>query len=500
MKISIKNKLFGSFFGRSIFLNLLFVLEGAASFAVDLVIAAGLGLGIQSDGLYAAWAIPQAVGRGMFQSLTNSFMGLFANDGNPTHAYNQAITVILVTAFVLASIFSLLSFLWLPFTIPGSSPETVAIAIPLAAILSWLVGFLALSETFRAIYYREKKESTPSIARLIGALVTILVILFAAAKSSLMWVAWGILLGAAFEAGVSFVGLRWQLNYNYRFSWPEGARLRQFGSVIGPPLVGQGIRIIAGIVQIALASLLAPGSITAVTYANRMVSAIERFAFRGFIIATIQSFTGKLRSDLSSKFRIIILISIPVTIAFGVLAQPLIGTLFGRGRFQAEDVIVLAVVLQAYALAIMGLAITRIPFALAYAFEAGRVVLLFFVVVSSVLIGSEILLLNIGFGLWSFGIAQTLALIFGFIMLYLTIIRPQHAKMLGRKDVFQLVGVGLVSAILTAMVVLFAPAWPSWLTLSIGGLACLVGFVIGAKVFKLKEYDQVVMFLRDIRE
>lgn len=498
--LNVKNKLLGSFFGRSVFLNILFVLEGGASFIVDLVIAAVLGLGSQSDGLYAAWAIPQSIGRGMFQSLTNSFMGLFANETEPAHAYNQAVTVICAAAFSLALLLSLLSFLWLPLTIPGSGPETVAIAIPLAAILSWLVGFLALSETFRAIYYREKKEGMPSAARLIGALATILFVLFGGANDSLSWVAGGILLGAAIEAGISFLGLRFQLKHHYHFSWPERQRLNEMGSVIGPPIVGQAIRIFAGIVQIALASLLAPGSITAVTYANRIVKTLERFAFRGFIIATIQSYSKKMRSDLSSKFRLIILIAIPVMIVFGILAEPFVETFFGRGRFQEDDVMVLALVLQAYAPAILFLALTRIPFALAYAKEEGRLVLVYFVIVSAVLILSEIMLLNIGFGLLSFGIALTLALACAFVMLYLKILRPQGSIILHQRDVIPLTAMGLSSALAAAGIVFLFPAWPSWLTLGMGIFVSVVMLVITAKVFKLQEYEQVAQFARGLRE
>ncbi|WP_374686278.1 hypothetical protein, partial [Promineifilum sp.] len=142
------------FVRRSVLLNGLFVAEGAAMFVLDMGLAAALGLGAQSDILYAAWSLPMTIGRGMFQSLTNSFMGLFAEADDRTAAYNQAITVIGLVALLAAALMSAGARWWYPLSVPGASAETRLAGQPLAAVLAWLIFLLALAETFRAIYYR----------------------------------------------------------------------------------------------------------------------------------------------------------------------------------------------------------------------------------------------------------------------------------------------------------------------------------------------------------
>jgi len=67
-------------FQRSAVLNGLFAIEAGSMFLLDIALAATLGLGARSDILYAAWSLPLIIGRGAFQSLTNSLIGLF-NEG-----------------------------------------------------------------------------------------------------------------------------------------------------------------------------------------------------------------------------------------------------------------------------------------------------------------------------------------------------------------------------------------------------------------------------------
>jgi putative peptidoglycan lipid II flippase len=497
MITSVKNRLLNSFFGQSVFLNLLFVLEGIASFAVDLAIAAALGLAAQSDGLYAAWVIPRAIGRGMFQSLTNSLMGLFADEENPHRSYNQATSVVFVAALALAFLLSLLSVFWLPLTISGASPDTVAVAMPLAAFFSWLVVFLALSETFRAIFYREKNEYVPSLARLMGAVATIIIVLLREPSENLYWVALGIMIGALIEALIGFIALHWRLNFKVRFSWPQSDRLREIGGLIGPPIVGQGVRIIAGVVQLSLASWLAPGSLTAVSYANRIINTLERFVFRGFVISTIQSYSIKIREDQTARFRLIMLISLPLTVIFAVLSEPLIATLFGHGRFSAENVAVLATVLQSYALAIIGIALTRIPYGLAYAKKQGRMILGYFLTISIVLILASATFLRIDMDLQAFGLAYAIAMFAAFLWLYAALIRPFGVKIVNKKDVLRLSGVGISSAAITAIVVSMLPIWPEWLTLGIGVTVCFLATITAAAVFRLPEIDQIIQLSRN---
>lgn len=493
-----------SFLRRSVALNSLFVLEAGANFLLDLVVAATFGLSANSDALYAAWVLPQVIGRGVFQSLTNSFMGLLADQEDRAAAYNQAITVIAVVSLPLVALLSVASSWWLPLTIPAAAPETRLVAIPLAGVLAWLTGFLALAETFRAIYYREDCWWLPSLARLVGGVVAIGLALAARGEKNLSLVAWGLTAGAGLEALIGFVGLRWLLRLRYRPLWPERGKLREMGTVVGAPLAGQGVRVLAGVAERALASLLPPGSITVVTYANRVISTLERFIFRGFVIATIHVHPSESKANVRTHFRLVTLIALPISTVFAVLSRPLVAVVFGRGHFTVEDVQTLAMALQIYAPAILGIALTRIPFGLAYARKQAGVVFGFFAVFSAALVLAEVLFIHLGLDLRAFGLGYTLAIGLAFGWLYYSVLRLQREFFWSWADSARLLVVGLSAWVGTAVLASLAgqwvisSRWADWLTLSAGAGGCVVFLVAAAYVLKLDEARQVLRAVKGI--
>jgi putative peptidoglycan lipid II flippase len=481
-----------SFLGRSVSLNALFVSEGVFNFLLDAVLAASVGLGPQSDSLYAAWSLPLTIGRGMFQSLTNSFMGIFAEESELGQVYNQAISVIVVTGFALAFLMSVTTVWWFPLTVPGASTETQATGLPLAVLLAWLIGFLALAETCRAIYYKEENFRFPSISRLIGTLLTISVVYWAGQRQDLTLVAWGIVMGAALEALLGVAGLRFSLGLRYRFTWPEKQELREMVRVVGMPLAGQGVRVLAGVLERAISSLLGPGTLTAVAFANRIIQTTERFIFRGFVVTTVQTYTAKARSNLSANLRLIFLIALPLSIVFLVLPEPLVTVAFGRGRFTAEDIQVLSIVLQAYAPAILAIALSRIPFGVAYAQKLGRVVFGYFLAISLSLVLMDLLLIWLGFGQRAFGIAFTASQVVAFVWLYRTV-AMDDGRLWSRADTLQMAAVGLIAfvgTVLTSSIVSFLTAnnqWTHWLTLIAGSVTSVLLVLAAVWLLRLDE-------------
>lgn len=488
------------FLRRSLLLNGLFVIEGGSNFLLDVALAAALGVGIRSDSLYAAWTLPMTLGRGAFQSLTNSFMGLFAESEDDEASYSYAITVIGLASFGLALLMSLTSQWWFPLSVPGAGAETWLEGTPLAAILSWLVALLALAETQRAIYYRLGKNAFPSAARVIGVIVSIMFILVSGREQNIRLIAYGLVCGAGIETLLGFVGLA-AIGQRLRWAWPPTNKLVHMGQVVGLPLIGQLIRIFAGTAERAIASYLGPGSLTAVSYANRIISTMERFIFRGFVISTIQSYTSRATANWRRDIRLLLLISIPITIILAVLPTPLITIVFERGRFTAESTQLVATTLRFYALAIPVLAFSRVPNALAYAKTMSRVLLLNSILLSLILVGGEIILILLGIGLPAFGIANVLALIASAYWFYTkamdgadTISWPiDEILRLAASALIALTGTMLIVYIIEAQTDQLASA--AWFTVIIGSITSLFLTVVAAWVFRLPEANRIADLL-----
>lgn len=493
-----------AFLSRSVLLNALFVSEAGLSFLVDVAIGATLGLSAQSDAFYAAFFVPQTVGRWMFQSLTNSFMGFFDDEEDTERkiSYSQAITVIALAALSLSAFLSLSSPGYVPWIIPAAALKTKLRAVSLARLLAWTICFLGPTETFRAIYYREATWWFPSVARLVGGGLAIVVILSGGRGATESTVVLGVMIGAFAEMVASFIGLRWQITLNYRFSWPDRHTLRSMATLIGAPMAGQGIMVMAGAGERALASLLPPGSITAVVYAGRIISALRRSVFRGFVTTTIYNHVSGSQTDVRMAMRQVALITIPLTVILGTMSHPLIAVAFGRGRFGAQAIETLALTLQFYAPAIIGIALIQVPFGMAYGQRRSWAVFGYFASISAVLLIAEWTLLQAGLGLRAFGWGHTMAFGTTFVWFYplVTGLRPWRVFSLAKLARFLGVGVvvwlgtswtaSLVSQVETSL------GWPSALTLAAGLMGCGGLFVGTTYLLKVPEFRQLLYGLR----
>ena len=468
-------------------------------FVLDVVLAAALGLGAHSDSLYAAWSLPLVIGRGAFQSLTNSLIGLFNDEVDEDLIYSQALTVIGVFSFIAALLMSLTSRWWFPLSVPGATAETQQLGVPLAAILAWLIAFLALAETQRAIYYRHGKNHIPSFARVAGVFVSMGLVWMSAADQNLTLAAIGLAAGAAVEMLLGFVGLM-GMGRRFRPAWPAGDGLRRMARIVGLPLVGQGVLIGASTAERAIASYLGPGAVTAVTYAARIFQMMERFVFRGFVISTIQTYVAGAAANWRRDTRILLLLSVPMMVIFAVLPTQLITIVFERGRFTAESTQLVALALRFYAFAIPILAFNRIPFALAFARGKSRDLLIYSLLYTITLIGSVSMLVTFGVGLPAFGLAYIAALSVGTYWLYARVMGDLDAAGWTVDEALRLLGVALIALAGTALIVYFidentGSTLNVWLTALAGGAGCLLLTAGAAWLFRLPEVGRIFSLL-----
>lgn len=492
------------FLKRSVLLNGLFVIEGASNFLLDIAMAAALGVGVRSDSLYAAWNLPLLLGRGAFLSLTNSFIGLFAEGESDEITYSHSVTVIGLIAFCLALLMSLTSRWWFPLSVPGAAAATQLEGAPLAAILSWLVALLAVAETQRAIYYKLDRNTFPSVVRVLGALIAIIFIFIAGHGQDIRLVAFGLVTGAGAEMVLGFAGLA-AIGQRLRPAWPPAAKLKRMGRVVGLPLVGQLILIAAGTGERAVASFLGPGAVTAVSYAGRIFAAMERFVFRGFVISTIQSYVDKVKANWRRDIRLLLLFSIPIMIVFALLSTPLITIVFERGRFTTESTQLVATTLRFYAFAIHIIAFNRIPYALAYAKTQSRLLLSTAIIYAVTLIGAEVALVSLGVGLPAFGISYFLAAAFSTIWLYPRTMVGPDSILWSADELLRLAGVALAAFAGTALITYLLngqvtnPTWNALILVLTGGLASLILTGSAARLLRLPEVERVSSLLGKVR-
>lgn len=159
------------------------------------------------------------------------------------------------------------------------------------------------------------------------------------------------------------IGFRYHISFN--FSHPSVRRVLLLAL---PVALGFAATKINLLLNTLLATFLEEGSVSYLSYAFRIMH-LPLGVF-GVAVATValpilakeaaREETGRVRETFSSSFRLVFLLSLPASILFLVLADPIIRILYERGNFTPEDTIQTSKALQFYSIGIMGAASAKV--------------------------------------------------------------------------------------------------------------------------------------------
>lgn len=121
-------------------------------------------------------------------------------------------------------------------------------------------------------------------------------------------------------------------------------------------------------VNIRLASLISPGSVTGVYFAFTLMLMPQALIAQSIAIAALPTFSAQfaqnkmdeMRSSLASTLRSILLLSVPASVGLIILRQPLIELLYQGGQFTAESTRLVAWALLWYAVGLVGHSVVEI--------------------------------------------------------------------------------------------------------------------------------------------
>ncbi len=194
----------------------------------------------------------------------------------------------------------------------------------------------------------------------------------------------GVILGGVLQLGVQVpalrrlgvlprIGLGWSA---LRAAWTDPGT-RAVGRMMLPALLGVGVAQVSLLINTQIASWLAPGSVTWLGYADRLMEFPT--AMLGVALGVVlmpQLAAAKAAADpqrysaiLDWGLRLVVLLAVPSSVALLVFAQPLVATLFHYGRFTERDVLQVSTALAGYGAGLLGLVAIKV---LAPGFYASR--------------------------------------------------------------------------------------------------------------------------------
>jgi putative peptidoglycan lipid II flippase len=267
---------------------------------------------------------------------------------------------------------------------PGfhSSPDKFALTVSLTRWLLPFIVFISLAAVVMGFLNAHQRFGPPAFAPVALNLCIILsavaIVPFFGNTPEKQVYGWtiGVLLGGLAQWLVQIPAAR---GLGFRFA----PRLRhpgvgEVGRLMAPALAGYSVAQVHLLVNTILASLLAEGSVAYLYYGNRLMQ-LPLGVF-GVALSTValplvaQAFAGgspaRASKPLNHALALTAFTVLPASAGLIALAGPINGLLFRFGRFDSADALVTSAVSIAYAVGIIGHALTRVLTPAFYA--AGR--------------------------------------------------------------------------------------------------------------------------------
>lgn len=358
-----------------------------AGLLIDVALALRFGAGSESDAFFVAARIPIGICALLMtvatQSLVPTFTRARAQGGTAALGAfgSKVLTAVLLGGLVLWAVASLLAGPLVAVTAPGLSAHEQGLAREMVPLMFLVVPLVAAAETVRAALNASFSFVLPAGMNLFMNGLTASIILVSAG-ADIRVVAWAYVAGAAFQL-VVVLAAAWRRQIRIAVS----LRLRDEGlaravRLSGRPTVSSLLNLGNRVVEQLVASFLPTGSITILSYGQRLISALGGGVFfRPVTVALMPRLaeaehrerTDEVVDLVARGLRFVFAISAVLTAFTVALAEPVVRVVFHRGNFTPEATHLLALSLAVYGVSLVGSGVQRVLLAPFYARMDARV-------------------------------------------------------------------------------------------------------------------------------
>ena len=331
----------------------------------DLILARIIGPGRDLDAYYAAFSLPDLLftlvaGGALASAFIPVISGLIVRD---RAASWRLVSVVANLAFVVTLIGSTILALFAPWVVSvtvgrGFTPEQQLLTASLMRLILISTAIFSVSAVVMSTLQAHQHFFLPALAPILYNLGILAGVIILAPSIGVWGPAIGVVAGSVLHLSIQIPGLarygaRWTPSLNL-----GEPHLRRVLALLVPRVLGLGVVQLAFVITTSLASLLSPGSVTALNYAWRVMQLPETVIATAVATAVFPTLSelaalGKideLRATVSSTLRSILALTAPATVGLLILGRPFVRVLFEGGLFEASATDAVAWALQAYAL------------------------------------------------------------------------------------------------------------------------------------------------------
>ncbi len=387
----------------------------------------------------------------------------------------------------------------------GFEGETLSLAVNLTRISLFGIYFSGLAYVF--VGYLQLRSSFV-VPALMGIPLNFVIILSIAAsfKSSLIILAVGSVLALAFQ--LLFL-IPFVFNTGYRFSFFLDGKddyLIKMMKLSLPIILGISVNQINVLIGLAMASQLAVGGISALTYANRLnlfIQGIVTFSITTVMYPSISKMVAEkdfwgLKKSLSEAISGINLLIIPVMVGAMIFAEPIVILLFGRGEFDSQAVSMTSQALFYYSIGMIGFGLREVLSRIFYSLHDTKTPMINATIAVGLNLGLNIVLSK-SLGIGGIALATSISAVMCTILLLFSL-RTKIGS-LGLKNItlsfVKILVASLVMGLIAnlcykCLMYILSANLSLVISVGIGGLS----YVATASLMKIRDFDAIIFALR----
>ncbi len=330
------------------------LLASVIGFFLQLFIAYYFGASKQTDAFFMAQSTSEMLSKLLLGgSITSVFIPLLVEritQRRMNEAWDLALNLLHLTGLAMLVLIVILGIFAQPFVsfiAPGFDLETNMLTVRLLQILlpSFLLVFIV--NIFVAMLNSLHNFTLPASLRMVGPLVSLVAVIAFVHSMGIYSLAVGAVVGSLVQVVMVVMAARRQ-GFRYRFIFaPTHPAIKRLAVLVSPFIASVLVTQVAGIVYRILVSNLAPGSLAALKYGEKVTTLLSVIFLQSVITvlypllarkASAKDFNG-IRETLGNSIRLLTFMTLPIIVIVMILREPLIALLYQRGSFLAADTV-----------------------------------------------------------------------------------------------------------------------------------------------------------------
>ncbi|MGQ9861472.1 MAG: murein biosynthesis integral membrane protein MurJ [Thiobacillaceae bacterium] len=355
------------------------LLSRILGFARDAIIARAFGAGAMTDAFFVAFKLPNLLRRLFAEgAFSQAFVPILAEykSRRGDEATRVLVSRVATVLSIALAVVALLGVIGAPLIVlisaPGfaATPDKFQLTVTLTRVVFPYILFISLTALAAGILNTYSRFMLPAFTPVLLNVAMILAATVAAPyfDPPVLALGWGAFLGGVLQLGLQFAALK-RLGLLPRWDWtPHDEGVRRIMRLMAPAALGVSVAQVSLLINTLFASFLTTGSVSWLYYADRLMefpTGMLGVALGTILLPSLAKHyadddPGEYSKLLDWGLRMTLVLAAPAAVGLGVLAVPLIATLFHYGEFTPRDVEMTRQALVAYSVGLIGLILVKV--------------------------------------------------------------------------------------------------------------------------------------------